>query len=103
MLPENWPKLDRSKLMAIRERFMSSIKLIHAYWLERYPVSIFLPFAILIAAAAIAAGGSLPTARDATISCVLAYTLVLVFRIADDLADLRSDQIRNPDRVLVKA
>lgn len=82
---------------------MSSIKLILAYWRERYPVSIFLPFAILIAAAGIAAGGSVPTVRDAMIGCVLAYTLILVFRIGDDLADLRSDRLRYPGRVLVQA
>lgn len=82
---------------------MSSIKLIHAYWRERYPLSIFLPFAILIAAAGIAAGGSLPTVRDAVIGCVLAYTLVLVFRIADDLTDRGSDRLRHPGRVLVQA
>ena len=82
---------------------MSSIKLIYAYWRERYPVSVFLPFAILIAAAGIAAEGSLPTVRDAMIGCVLAYTLVLVFRIVDDLADLSSDRLRHPDRVLVQA
>lgn len=82
---------------------MSSIKLILAYWRERYPVSVFLPFAILIAAAGVAAGGSLPTVRDALMGCVLAYTLVLVFRIGDDLADLGSDRLRHPHRVLVQA
>lgn len=82
---------------------MSSIKLILAYWRERYPVSVFLPFAILLAAAGIAAGGSLPTVRDAMMGCVLAYTFVLVFRIGDDLADLRSDRLRHPHRVLVQA
>ncbi|HSE16321.1 MAG TPA: hypothetical protein VLB46_04670 [Pyrinomonadaceae bacterium] len=82
---------------------MSSIKLIYVYWRERYPVSVFLPFAIVIAAAGAAAGGSLPTVRDAVIGCVLAYTLVFVFRIADDLADLGSDRLRHPDRVLVQA
>lgn len=82
---------------------MSSIKLIYAYWRERYPVSVFLPFAILIAAAGAAAGGSLPTVRDAAIGCVLAYTLVFVFRIADDLADLSSDRLHHPDRVLVQS
>lgn len=82
---------------------MSSIKLIHAYWRERYPVSIFLPFAILIAAAGTAAQGSLPTVRDGMIGCVVAYTLVLVFRIGDDLADLRSDRLRHPTRVLIQA
>ena len=82
---------------------MSSIKMIHAYWRERYPVSTFVPFAIVITAAGIAAGGSLPTVRDAVISCFLAYTLVLVFRVADDLADLDSDRLRHPGRVLVQA
>jgi hypothetical protein len=82
---------------------MSSIKMIHAYWRERYPVTIFVPFAILIAAAGIAAGGSLPDVRDALISCVLAYTLIFVFRVADDLADLGSDRLRHPGRVLVQA
>jgi hypothetical protein len=77
--------------------------MIHAYWRERYPVTIFVPFAILIAAAGIAAGGSLPDVRDALISCVLAYTLIFVFRVADDLADLSYDRLRHPSRVLVHA
>jgi len=82
---------------------MSSIKLIYAYWRERYPVSVFLPFSILLAAAGAVATGSLPNARDALTGCVLAYTLVLVFRIGDDLADLSSDRLRHPGRVLVQA
>ena len=82
---------------------MSSIKLIYAYWRERYPVSVFLPFSMLIAAAGAAAGGSLPTVRDALTGFVLAYTLVLVFRICDDLADLGSDRLHHPGRVLVQA
>lgn len=82
---------------------MSSIKLIHAYWRERYPASLFLPFAILIAAAGLAAGGSLPTVRDVVMRCVLAYTLILIFRIVDDLADLGKDRLRHPTRVLVQA
>src|SRR5688572_33228530 len=99
----NWPRRDRSKLTAIRGKFMSSLKLIHAYVHERYPVSTFVPFAILIAATGIAAGGSVPTVRNAVIGCVLAYTLILVFRIADDLADLPGDRLRHPGRVLVRA
>ena len=82
---------------------MSSMKLIYVYWRERYPVGVFLPFAILIAAAGSAAGGSLPTVRGAVIGCVLAYMLVLVFRIGDDLADLPGDRLRHPSRVLVQA
>ena len=61
------------------------------------------PSQSLIAAAGTAAGGSLPTVRGAITGCVLAYTLVLVFRIGDDLADLRSDRLRHPGRVLVRA
>jgi hypothetical protein len=82
---------------------MSSIKLIYAYWRERYASSVFLPFAILIAAAGAAADGSIPTLRDAIPACVLAYTLILVFRIADDLADLSHDRVAHPERVLVQA
>jgi hypothetical protein len=82
---------------------MSSTQLIYAYWHERYPVSVFVPFTILIAAAGIAAGGSLPTALGAISGCVLAYTLVLVFRIWDDFADIRSDRLHHPGRVLVRA
>ena len=86
---------------------MSSTKLIYDYWRERYPARVFVPFAILLAAAGAAAGGaaggSLPTVRDAIKSCILAYMLILVFRIVDDLADLRSDRLRYPDRVLVRA
>jgi hypothetical protein len=82
---------------------MSSTQLIYAYWHERYSVRVFVPFAILIAAAGIAAGGSLPTARGAIGGCILAYTLVLVFRIWDDLADVRSDRLHHPGRVLVRA
>lgn len=82
---------------------MSSAKLISAYWHERYPANVFVPFAILIAAAGTAAGGSLPTVRGAFTGSVLAYTLVLVFRIGDDLADIHSDRLRHPGRVLVRA
>ena len=53
---------------------MSSTKLIYAYWHERYPASVFVPFAILLAAAGAAAGGSLPTVRDAIKAGILAYT-----------------------------
>ena len=84
-------------------RQSTSLKLIFAYWRERYPVSVFLPFAILIAAAGAAAGGTLPTLRGAVIGCVLAYTLVLVFRIGDDVADLHTDRLRHPNRVLVQS
>ncbi len=82
---------------------MSSMKLIYVYWRERYPVSVFVPFAILIAAAGTAAAGSLPTVRGAVMGCVLAYTLVFVFRIADDIADLSRDRVRHPGRVLVQS
>ena len=82
---------------------MSSTKLIYAYWHERYPARVFVPFAILIAAAGTAAAWSLPTVRGGITGWVLAYTLVLVFRIVDDLADLRSDRLRHPGRVLVRA
>jgi hypothetical protein len=82
---------------------MSSIKLIYAYWRERYAVRVFLPFSILIAAAGVAAGGRLPNVRDALTGCLLAYTLILVFRIVDDLADLSRDRLRHQDRVLVQA
>ena len=78
-------------------------KLIYNYYRERYPATVFVPFAILLAAAGAAAGGSLPTVRDAIKAGILAYTLVLVFRTVDDLADLRSDRLRHPGRVLVKA
>ena len=89
--------------MAIRGKCMSSIKLIYAYWRERYPVSVFLPFSILIATAGAVAVGSVPTIRDALIGCLLAYSLILVFRIGDDLADLSSDRLRHAGRVLVQA
>lgn len=79
------------------------MKLIYVYWRERYPVSVFVPFAILLAAVGAAAGGSLPTVRGAVIGCILAYTLVLVFRIGDDLADLRYDRLHHPTRVLVQS
>jgi hypothetical protein len=82
---------------------MSSAKLIYFYWRERYPASVFVAFAIVLAAAGAAAGGSRPTVRDAIKSCILAYTLVLFFRIVDDLADLPSDRLRYPGRVLVRA
>ena len=81
---------------------MSSTKLIYDYWRERYAATVFVPFAILLAAAGAAAAGSLPTVRDAIKAGILAYTLVLVFRIVDDLADLRSDRLRHPGRVLVR-
>jgi len=82
---------------------MSSIKLVYAYWRERYPARVFVPFAILITAAGIAAGGSLPSVRDAIKGFFLSYTLVLAFRIGDDVADLPRDLVHTPGRVLVRA
>jgi hypothetical protein len=71
-----------------------------AYWRERFPISLFLPIAIGLAATA-QRGRSDPTSFAADV----ALTLVLLAqaRLWDDLADRHSDASRYPNRVLVRA
>jgi hypothetical protein len=82
---------------------MSSRELIRAYLSERYPARVFMPLAVLLfAGGTVAAGGAL-TIAGAISGIGLAYTLVLFFRVWDDLADRGADQPKYPDRVMVRA
>jgi hypothetical protein len=72
------------------------------YWQSRLPISIFVPLAVLLYAASLAAA-SKPTIVELVTNLLLSYTLVVQFRLLDDLADLRHDRFQYPDRVMSKA
>jgi hypothetical protein len=82
---------------------MSSRELIRAYLSERYPARVFVPLAVLLFAGGTVAAGGAPTIAGAISGIGLAYTLVLFFRVWDDLADRGADQPKHPDRVMVRA
>ena len=82
---------------------MSSSELIRAYLTERYPARVFVPLAVLLYAGGTIAVGGTPTVPRAIAGIALAYTLVLLFRIWDDLVDRDADRVTHPDRVMVNA
>lgn len=70
-----------------------------AYWRERFPASLFVPAAALLA---LAAGGTTRfDAREWGAGTLAALLLLAQFRLWDDLADLGRDRATHPDRVLV--
>jgi hypothetical protein len=73
-----------------------------AAWLrERFRAVVFVPVALVIGAAASAAGSFAVWRLVQDAAFVL--SLLLQFRLWDDLADRSADAIMHPDRVLVKA
>lgn len=75
-------------------------ELIRDYLQTRFPLARFLPCAVVLVLASIA---SIPTTSPGGVllSLGLALTLVLQFRLVDDLADLSRDRAAHPHRVLV--
>jgi 4-hydroxybenzoate polyprenyltransferase len=69
-----------------------------AYLAERGRPSLLIPAAIVIALAA-NIGHAIETARIVT-SAVVAWLLIAQFRLWDDLADIETDRLSHPDRVL---
>lgn len=75
----------------------SAIELLLAYRRERLPMSRFAVLALFLAGVAGATG------LERVPMLVLAWLLVAVFRLRDDLADREVDRERHPERVLVRA
>ncbi len=82
---------------------MSSGETITCYLKERYSTKVFVPFAVFLFASGTAAIGGSPTISIGLQGIALAYVLVLFFRVWDDLADLKSDRVTHPERVMVRA
>ena len=82
----------------------SSADLILAWIRERYPLRIFAPLAVLLAAAGVATSdGSAASLFAVARSAALALILVLAFRLWDDLEDAEHDRLDHPYRVLPNA
>jgi hypothetical protein len=82
---------------------MSSAELIRSYFAERYRPGFFVPLAILLYATGAMALGTTTTVPRSIAGIAIAYGLVLVFRIADDLADRDADRQAHPTRITVVA
>ena len=80
----------------------SWVETLWQYVKSRLPARLYLPCAALLVIAGLAGGDSL-SAVGMGVSCVLAFTLLLQFRLLDDVADLPHDRHAHPDRVLVGA
>jgi len=78
-----------------------SIRELGDYLAGRIPPGIYLPLAAFLAVAAFAATSSAIT-QDWLWTVGLAFTLVLQFRLWDDIADLGHDRIQHPDRLLCR-
>jgi hypothetical protein len=72
-----------------------------AYWIERFRPTLFVPAAILIAAASRAGTAADPTSWTNDIARAL--LLLGQFRLWDDLADRERDRVAHPSRVLARA
>jgi len=72
------------------------------YAKSRLPARLYLPCAALLVIAGLADGHN-PSAVGLGMSCVLAFTLLLQFRLLDDVSDLPHDRHAHPGRVLVRA
>jgi hypothetical protein len=72
-----------------------------AYWSERFRPVLFVPAAVLLAAASRTGAGGAPASTTIDISWAL--LLLAQFRLWDDLADRARDRAAHPSRVLVRA
>jgi 4-hydroxybenzoate polyprenyltransferase len=81
---------------------MSSTDLIRAWMAERYRPAFFVPLAILLFMTGTLAVDGTPTVRRGIVGIAVAYSLVLLFRIWDDIADSEADRVAHPDRVLAR-
>jgi len=72
------------------------------YLSERYTIKRFVPLALIVAGAGVLASPITATAIEDARGALLAYLLVLVFRIWDDLEDRDIDARRHPERITVR-
>jgi 4-hydroxybenzoate polyprenyltransferase len=82
---------------------MSSIELIRAYVVERYPARRFLPLAVVLSVVGVLGGERMPSLWRAIAGIGVAFASVLALRILDDTADLDRDRRNHPGRVTVTA
>jgi len=71
------------------------------YLKTRFPASVYLPCAIFLVTAAMAGGRSVSPWR-ALFSLLPALTLLLQFRLWDDLSDIDRVRAKHPDRVMAR-
>jgi len=76
--------------------FAASLEHIHAWRESRMPVARFVPLALLVAWAGVAAGAA--DAAHGVGAFVLAYTLICQYRLWDDIADRERDAREHPQR-----
>ena len=85
--------------MLIKDGCMSSSKELVSYLYTRFPATRFIPLAIFLAAAGLASASS-SHLFPWVLAVALALTLILQFRLWDDIADRDHDQRIHPERVL---
>ena len=73
------------------------------YLRERFKLRVFGVAAAVHAAAALWVAGTGPTLRSTSVALGLTVTLLLQFRLWDDLEDRERDRVSHPDRVLVRS
>jgi hypothetical protein len=88
--------------MATRAWSVSSAADVLAYLRSRFPARLSGPLAVFLGTAALATGPH-PSPAAVLLTTALAGSLVLQFRLWDDLADLPQDRRRHPDRILSRA
>jgi hypothetical protein len=71
------------------------------YWIERFPLYLFLPTAALLALAAQATVS--PDAMRWARETAVALLLLAQFRLWDDIADRERDRVAHPGRTLIQA
>lgn len=87
---------------------MSTVDIARAYLRERYQSKRFVPLAFLVAGAGILASRGLANMTLASVAraglrgITLAYLLILVFRIWDDLEDRERDAVLHPGRITAR-
>jgi hypothetical protein len=80
----------------------SAVKVLWRYRQTRLPLRLYLPLLLVLLAAGMAAGGPL-TVASGVARALLACTLLVQFRLWDDLSDIEKDRRDHPERVLVRA
>jgi len=85
--------------MRTKAVFNSSVETLRRYVATRFPLRLYLPCALLLVTAGLAGGRRLD-AMGLAGAGLLAWNLLLQFRLLDDLSDLEHDRRAHPDRVL---
>jgi 4-hydroxybenzoate polyprenyltransferase len=88
--------------MGMQAVYNSWIRKPQQYLKTRFPARLYLPCATFLVIAGLASGRTLPPVGLA-LAWVLAFTLLLQFRLLDDLSDVAHDRRVYPERVLSQA